>query len=342
MITGPGSAYSARGSSDQALLPVVRSLGDLLSDPRLSDPPRFIVPGIVEAGAVTLLSGAPKAGKSTLASQLAADFSRGHPMLDGQPMGPGSVLWVAVDEPLRRLTLRFKQLDADEENFRVVERSRNRLTPALFSELLEAENPTLVVIDTLSQLALDIGVKMNDAESVVPFFKELVSAVQARENCGALLLYHAPHHADRPIGSIQWAAVTDATFGLRRRLKRRRSEGEAEEEDEAKEADDGVRILSGISRWAGEQRTKLQFRGNRYEIMSGPPSLLDRVRRALAATQPGPGLTSKSALAVKVAARDIDVGRAVDELERLGEVRIAGSGKNRYAELKELVPPLPA
>lgn len=312
-------------------LPVVRSLGDILSDPRIMQPPAFIVPGLVEAGAVTLLSGAPKAGKSTFASQIAADVSRGRPALDGSPIRAGGVLWLAIDEPLRRLAQRFTTLDADEDLFRIVGRERERMTPENVAALLEDEDPALLVIDTLSQLASDNAIKPNEAESVAPFLKLLVTAVQARERCGALFLFHAPHHSARASGSVQWAAVVDATLVLRRPIARALKPGESPDDAPAEVgSEDGRRILEGVTRWSGEQRTQLSYRAGRYVIGATPSPIIDRVRWVLRNTEPGPGKTSASAIAKALGVRDVAAGDAVRTLIDRGECASVGEGGRRY------------
>ena len=314
-------------------LPAVRSVGDILSDPRISEPTTFVIPDLVEAGAVTLLSGAPKAGKSTFVSQLAADFSAGRPAPNGAPMGPGRVLWFAIDEPVKRMAMRLPALAPDEDGFLVVSRDGGTITPDIFTALLEQEDPALVIIDTLSQCASDNSIKPNDAESVAPFIKALVSAVQARPQCGALFLYHAPHHAQRASGSVQWGAVVDATIVLRRPAARILRAGESADDvtdDDARE--DGRRILEGVTRWAGEMRLQLSFRDGRYVIGSSEAPLIDRVRWLLSSREPGTGRTSAAAIAKELRARDASVADVVRTLIDRGELRYTGTGGKRYLE----------
>jgi hypothetical protein len=99
-----------------------RSLTELNADPALTLPPRFVIPNLVERGCVTLFSAKAKTGKSTIASQLAADLTAGRVALDGAPMEAGRVLWVAVDEALRRLVQRMPSYAADPDRFFVVAR----------------------------------------------------------------------------------------------------------------------------------------------------------------------------------------------------------------------------
>jgi hypothetical protein len=316
-----------------ALVPVPRvwTLAELLADPLLMQPPRFIIPRLVEAGAVSLLIGRPKEGKSTLACQLAADLSAGRAALDGTTMDQGTVLWFAIDEPMRRFVPRAENMGADPKRFHVVARDGDPLTPARIAALLEEVNPSLVVIDTLSQLASDNGIKPNDAESVVPFMKALVSAIQSRPNCGALLIFHAPHHANRAAGSLQWSATVDAMFVLRRRAAKIPKAGESPDDDaETPEGEDGRRILEGISRWDGNQRLQLTYAGGRYALGTGEAPLIDRVRWMLDTTEPGPRLTSRNAIAKAVHARDTAVADVLRTLIDRGEAQYSGNGPAQH------------
>ncbi len=309
-----------------------RSLRELMADLSLTRPPRFIVPGLVEEGCVTMIAGAPKAGKSTLASQIAADKSRGRCALDGSDMSAGKVLWIALDEPARRLVQRLPTFDPDPDRFVVYERQAEPLSPRAFAALLEAEDPSLVVIDTLSQLGSDNGIKPNDAEAVAPFMKALVSAVQSRPQCGALFLFHAPHHAQRAAGSVQWSATVDAPLVLRRRFEAVARPGESPDDDDESSAEDGRRVLAGVTRWGGELRLQMTFSHGRYQVGSGVAPVIDRVRWALNTTEAGPELTSAAAITRVVRARNEAVADAIHTLIGRGEARYVGTGRKRYLE----------
>lgn len=313
-------------------LPRVRSLQELYADPSIMAPARMVIPGIVEEGTGTLLVAPPKTGKSHLASDLAARFSAGLPALDGTPMGPGVVLWIATDEPLRRLIPRFRALQADARNVRVVAREGAVLTPASIRALLNQEKPDLLVIDTLSQLGSDNGIKPNDAESVAPFMKALMDAVQSHPRCGAVFIAHSPHHAPRAAGSVQWAAIADATLILRRPAVRTPRPGESSDDVEEQGAEDGRRILSGVTRWGGEQRQELTFKDGRYLLGSAPLPLSERIRALLMHAAAGPQRTSRAAIARSVGGRNTDVAGALNELIARGEARSVGAGPKSYIE----------
>jgi broad-specificity NMP kinase len=308
-----------------------RTLRELMADPELTRPPRFVVPGMVEEGCVTLIAGAPKTGKSTLASQIAANKSRGRAALDGTEMAPGKVLWIALDEPARRLVQRLPQYDPHPDRFVVYERQTDTLTPTAFAALLEQESPALVVIDTLSQLGSDNGVRPNEADSVTPFMKSLVLAVQARPRCGGLFVFHAPHHAARAAGSVAWEATVDAPLVLRRPAERTPRPGESPDDTESDAGpDDGRRILQGVTRWGGAQRTVLSFRDGLYEIGTAEAPLTDRVRWYLKNTDPGVGRTSAASIAKKLGVRQASVTQIVREMLGRSEIDRVQDGGQSY------------
>lgn len=312
-------------------VPVVRSLAELYTDETIMAPAEMIVPGLVEAGTGTLLAAPPKTGKSQLITQIAADFSAGRPALDGTPMGPGMVLWLATDEPLRRLIPRFQSLGADPHNVRIVARDGVSITIEMFAALLDIEDPALVVVDTLSQLASDNRVKPNDAESVVPFMKGLLDAVQRRPRCGAVFIFHAPHHAARASGSVQWSAIVDATLVLRRPAARMLRPGESMDDDtDAGTQEDGRRILEGVTRWGGEQKVHLSFREGRYSLGGAEAPLIDRVRWLLRQTEAGPERTSQATIAERLRTRPASVADVVHQLISRGEAKSIGTGRKRY------------
>src|SRR5688500_16515684 len=93
--------------------PSAPSLRDWLTHPRVTAPLLWVLPPFVQTGEVALLSAPPKTGKSSLVSQLAAAVTVGGESLDGKALKPASVLWLALDEPMRRLVPRLVQLGAD-------------------------------------------------------------------------------------------------------------------------------------------------------------------------------------------------------------------------------------
>jgi hypothetical protein len=71
-------------------------------------PVRWAVPGILPAG-VTLLAGAPKAGKSWLALDFGIAIASGGKVLGKTEVDPGAVLYLALEDNPRRLQSRLKK-----------------------------------------------------------------------------------------------------------------------------------------------------------------------------------------------------------------------------------------
>lgn len=314
--------------------PRARSLGELLADPHVTAPPRWVLPPLVEGGEVALLSAPPKTGKSHLASQLAAELSRGGAALDGTPLAAAPVLWLGLDEPARRLAPRLAMLGADPGpgRFVVVEREPGHvLTAAHLAVLLAEYVPALVVLDTTSQLALDARVDPNDGAQVGAFLRPLVDTVRQANApgrpCAGLFLHHAPHHAARAAGSLQWAAIVDAAVVLRRR-HRRADPGAPEPDDDGDDAaggDDGTRFLEGTTRAGGPLRLRLTFAAGRYSLAGAPVPLVDRLRAELAQLDCGPGVSSAARLRDRLNCQDAALRAALDTLEHRGEVRPVGT-----------------
>lgn len=74
-------------------------------------PPRFVVDGLVGDG-LTVLGGKPKGGKSWLALLLGWAVASGS-AVDGRATWQGEVLYLALEDTLRRLQSRLKKLHAD-------------------------------------------------------------------------------------------------------------------------------------------------------------------------------------------------------------------------------------
>src|SRR5690606_19790578 len=65
-------AMAAHSERQVKWRPTAKPLEQWLSDPRISEPPLWIMPPLVQSGEVALLSAPPKTGKSQFVSQLAA------------------------------------------------------------------------------------------------------------------------------------------------------------------------------------------------------------------------------------------------------------------------------
>lgn len=306
------------------------TLEALLGDPELTRPPDFIVPGLVERSAVTLLAGKPKVGKSTFVSQVAAAVTRGVHWSSGAPLpgGPGRVLWFAIDEPARRLVPRLGALSIDAAAVTLWTRDHGTLTAGAMAAQVAQLEPALVVVDTLSQLATDNGVDANDGNDVAPFLRPFVSVIHATR-CGALFITHSPHHDNRAAGSVQWGAIPDGTLVFRPYRKRRPKgaegrpdAGEDDDEDDPGNGD-GRRIVEGVTRATGPLKLRLSYGDGRYREGDEQAPAEDRILWALRA-----GSSRGSALRDALSIREAAFYAAMNRLQVAELVEFHGKNKH--------------
>lgn len=279
------AAEGTAGPDDAIVVGDLPTLGELATDPELLRPPVYVMPPLLELGAVTLLSGKPKAGKSTFAGQLVAAFTRGVHWSTGEALPEigmsRRVLWCGVDEPMRYLVPRMLRFEADPDCVRIFRRADGKLSAALLRAHVARVAPTLVVVDTLSQVASDHRIKPNDADMVAPFLRSYVDVIHEAGAAG-LFLYHTPKHSDGAAGSAQWEAVVDNPLTFRPPRRAGAKPGEPEPDDDAPETrSDGGRILHGTMRSEGELRLRLSYVGNRYVEGDLRPPLRERLLHAL-------------------------------------------------------------
>lgn len=116
-------------------------------------PARFVVDGLIPEG-LTILAGKPKLGKSVLVLQVAIAVARGEKVLGSRRTDPGSVLYLGLEDPPRRLATRLNELTRNDDSLEHlhVETAWPLLTRSGIEKLeqwLEAQaTARLVVIDT--------------------------------------------------------------------------------------------------------------------------------------------------------------------------------------------------
>lgn len=214
-----------------------RSLREWMLDAEILTPPVAVIPHIAIEGRVSLLSGKPKIGKTTLAAVAVAAASRGESFLGTPVLGAVDTLWYNNDEPIPDTVRRFKGLGANPDTIVLND------TPRLFTDLLTALDadvsqfdPDLVIVDNLSRVFAVSGIDPNSSREVEPVIARLVDYFH-RSNLSAILLYHTGKSGREYRGSTAIGATVDEILTLRRR-------GQAEEDDfEDDTDDDGRRLL---------------------------------------------------------------------------------------------------
>lgn len=203
---------------------------------RLELPPvNFIVPGLIPEG-LTLFAGRPKAGKSWLCLDLAIAVAAGGYVLGSIEVAPHEVLYLALEDNLRRLQSRLKTLlgiDPPPTGL-----SFNLQWPRLDVDsggLLQLNSwvrahPAcrLIIIDTLARVkpTADRNTQVYDADT------KALAGLQnlAGQNGLAIILVHHTRKADadNPLdavsGTLALTGVADTTLILKRASTRAKGE----------------------------------------------------------------------------------------------------------------------
>jgi hypothetical protein len=183
-------------------------LNELLAEPEESI--EWVVENRVPRGGLVLLAGKPKAGKSTLARDLAFQVATG-----GQALGcrctAGPVWYVVFEDKRSEVKKHFGQMGATgQEPVRFVFPQRTDDLVGKLQALAAKEKPILIIIDTLQRL---IGARdLNDYAEVTTKLTPILSL--ARESGAAVVLVHHAGKGDRagidaPLGSTALAGSVD-------------------------------------------------------------------------------------------------------------------------------------
>jgi len=195
----------------------------------------FVVPGLIPEG-VTLLAGRPKLGKSWLCLDLAIAVASGGYVLGSIKVDPHEVLYIALEDNLRRLQSRLRKLLGEDSpppglNFNL---QWPRLDPV--SGGLKQLNAwvrahpacRLIVIDTFARVkaVAQLGTPIYDADTTA------LTGIQtlAGQNGIAVVLVHHTRKAasDDPLdavsGTLALTGVADTTLILKRTSTRAKAE----------------------------------------------------------------------------------------------------------------------
>ncbi len=183
-------------------------------------PPVWIVEKLLTAG-LTVFAGAPKLGKSWLALAVCSAVSVGGCVLGKIAVPQHMVLYLALEDPGRRLQSRLRQIGARRTREMVVftEWSRGQDGIKKLREFLNTYRGTrLVVIDTWARFwRVTDG---NDYNEVTRATAE-VKAVADEYDVAIVLVHHTrkadvTDPIDSVLGSVGLAAVADTTWVLKR------------------------------------------------------------------------------------------------------------------------------
>jgi hypothetical protein len=289
----------------------------LMANPALLAPPPVVVPRLAWAGRLTLVSAAPKMGKSSLVGQAAASLTQGAPFLDGTST-PGRVLWFALDESQGEAIKRLHDHGFDPAMTRI---TREVPTPETMRRAVAEYQPTLVVLDALSDL-IQTARKDENSPEAGHHLKAVCGHVAHDTGVAFIVIHHLKKDGSGARGSTAIEAVPDVLVKLLPTKARRTvNRDEQEPEDDAPGAPE-PRTLTAKGRGVGFGVT-LHYDGTRYAMEKSPATDGLRVLHVLL-NQPG-GM-SRNAVASLVGGQRARVLALLDEQEAAGYVHRTGTG----------------
>ena len=202
--------------------PTGMSLRDILS----TDFPeiRFVVPRLLPEG-LAILASRPKVGKSWLALQLGLAVSNGEKALGEFWCEPGDVLYLALEDNLRRMKERLLKLNATSNDRMTIETAWPRAhlggQKKIEDWLRSRRNPArLIIIDTFVRYKAPTDSRKTQYEVSTDELAPL-HALAHKEGLSVLLVLHqrkaeATDWIDSINGSVGSSATADTIFVLER------------------------------------------------------------------------------------------------------------------------------
>lgn len=210
--------YLARTIS-KALAGEERTIGNLRLVPapellEASEAPRGIVSGLLPVG-LTILAGRPKLGKTWLALQIARSVALGEPLLSLFSVGTGKVIYLALEDTPWRMGKRLEVWGPPPPNLYF---GFDPVTLGQAEQLLEAEQPLLLVIDTLLAATRASGDGMGRVKAE---YDELLALEKAavRQGSAVLIVTHTAKaersfSLDKVLGTTGVTAAVDSVITL--------------------------------------------------------------------------------------------------------------------------------
>lgn len=210
--------YLARTIS-KALAGEERTVGSLRLVPALelletSEAPKGIVFGLLPVG-LTILAGRPKLGKTWLALQIARSVALGEPLLGLFSVEAGRVIYLALEDTPWRMGKRLEVWGPPPPNLYF---GFDPVTLSQAEQLLEAEQPFLLVIDTLLAATRASGDGMGRVKAE---YDELLALEKAavRQGSAVLIVTHTAKaersfSLDKVLGTTGVTAAVDSVITL--------------------------------------------------------------------------------------------------------------------------------
>jgi 5S rRNA maturation endonuclease (ribonuclease M5) len=164
----------------------LRDTSEWIDEPEV--PLTYVVEGLIGDGLFTMLSGFPKAGKSTFARQLAVSVAKGEPFL-GHTTRHGLVLYMALEEAASMVESDLRALGlTSNDQFKLTTQPPNANFLGLIEEAVERYEPALIILDTLTRLPRG-NFEMNNYQANAEWLQPVANLAHGT-NTAILGLYH--------------------------------------------------------------------------------------------------------------------------------------------------------
>jgi len=252
--------------------------------------PRWAVPGILAEG-LNLLVGAPKLGKSWFAMNVGAAVAGGGRALGKVSLEQGEVLYLALEDPPRRLQQRLRMIiDGGAApaglHFEVAwERLTDGGADRLDKWLTAHPDCRLVVVDVLARVRGQVDDRANRYDSDYAAMVALKELADRHAVC-VVVLHHArkslaEDFIDSVSGTHGLAGAADAVLVMRR----------------ARNSADALLLVTGRDVEEAERAMRFDATRGAWTLLDGPAAdydMSDERRRILAAVRGAPGLGPKA------------------------------------------------
>ena len=325
----PGNSFLAYrpGGLPETIFHAI-SAPDLLAE--VTEPTEWILDDYLPAGALALIAGKPKEGKTTLVYQFAVQVAQGGIFL-GRPTKKGGVLILAVEEHRRDVKARLQGLGAENLDNLFLRIDSLSPSPTFFAGLsafIADHDITLVIIDTLA--AFWSIENENDASEMTRAVKPLLGLARESGAC-VLLIHHARKsegsHGDEIRGSGALFGLVDIAIVMKRHSV------------------ETQRLLQAQSRYPETpSELVIELREAGYVSLGDPAAVgkADKLRRLREALTDTP--EEIAALAKKAGLSRRDATRLLDLLVKDGETVREGKGKrndpHRFRRIVSGNPPI--
>jgi archaellum biogenesis ATPase FlaH len=177
----------SNGAAKESIQPFqFKSVKDIYDAPQ--EEVKYCVEGLLPSSGLSVLAGKPKAGKTTLARQLAVAVAQGHSFLN-RVTQQGAVLYLAIEEKQSEVAAHFQELglcESDPVHIHCGAVPKHQAVAMLEATLMNVQGATLVIIDPIFRF---VGVRdSNDYVEVGNALEQLLEL--ARKYAVHILTVH--------------------------------------------------------------------------------------------------------------------------------------------------------